>query len=368
MKKFISFVMAAAMVASLVPATAFAISENGDVKATAKVVNAWSVSKLADAQNKVTTVPGEYTSPEVQLDITSVNYKQTTVKGDKNIKASFNLILDNADWIWTNGADFATNNVSIWNDDGLDIKGTWKEGAEVPGGSATTYDYTAGTAGSGTIGSAANLKAAYDEVVADAGTNVYGMFKVAAASGVAKDPDWADWDTVWSAIEEDVAAANRIGADNPGGQTAEEKIQDVMDTELPGETTNAFGITGADATGSTWIKGDGSDGTGLDYFICDGASDDGLVPVGTKVYLKSTSLAVNNFEDVTDDKMDLTVSACLNAYYAAFQASTYGTGYKFGKDSSEYFLFIILFSFLVLILRCNVKGKTKEASHDASSA
>lgn len=36
MKKFLSMVMAAAMVVSLVPATAFAAS--GDVKATAKIV------------------------------------------------------------------------------------------------------------------------------------------------------------------------------------------------------------------------------------------------------------------------------------------------------------------------------------------
>ena len=113
MKKFISCVMAAAMVASLVPATAFAVSENGDVKATAKVVNPWSVSRLGN-DNKVTTTT-DYTSPEVQLDITSVNYKQTTAKGDKNIKASFNLILDNADWIWTDGETFANENVSNWN-------------------------------------------------------------------------------------------------------------------------------------------------------------------------------------------------------------------------------------------------------------
>ena len=38
MKKFLSMVMAAAMVVSLVPATAFAAS--GDIKATAKVVDA----------------------------------------------------------------------------------------------------------------------------------------------------------------------------------------------------------------------------------------------------------------------------------------------------------------------------------------
>ena len=130
MKKFISCVMAAAMVASLVPATAFAVSENGDVKATAKVINAWSVSKLLDAGNKVQSQGGA-SAPEIQLDITSVNYKQTMTPGktDQDLKQSFNLILDNADWIWTNEADFIANNISIVDKDGVDIIGDWDANA-----------------------------------------------------------------------------------------------------------------------------------------------------------------------------------------------------------------------------------------------
>ena len=49
MKKLISMVMAAAMVVSLVPATAFA--DTGSAKAVAKVIDAADVSKDAIAEN-----------------------------------------------------------------------------------------------------------------------------------------------------------------------------------------------------------------------------------------------------------------------------------------------------------------------------
>ena len=83
MKKFLSMVMAAAMVVSLVPATAFAASD--DVKATAKVV---------DAENyPVDAVPGTITGPEVQLTFTSADYVNNSAK-----TAEYTFTLDNATW------------------------------------------------------------------------------------------------------------------------------------------------------------------------------------------------------------------------------------------------------------------------------
>lgn len=82
MKKLISFVMAAAMVASLVPATAFA-AEDSDVMAKAKVINAKELQK----GDKV--VDG----PELQLTIDSAQYKEM---GGEAPTASVTFTLDNA--------------------------------------------------------------------------------------------------------------------------------------------------------------------------------------------------------------------------------------------------------------------------------
>ena len=80
MKKFLSMVMAAAMVVSLVPATAFAAS--GDFKATAKVV---------DAKNyAVDDVKTPITGPEVQLTFTTADW---TASGSD---LKFEFTLDNA--------------------------------------------------------------------------------------------------------------------------------------------------------------------------------------------------------------------------------------------------------------------------------
>ena len=62
MKKFISFVMSAAMVASLVPATAFA---KGEVTATARVVDSLNITK-DEAQNQPTIAENaEWTKDEI---------------------------------------------------------------------------------------------------------------------------------------------------------------------------------------------------------------------------------------------------------------------------------------------------------------
>ena len=87
MKKFLSMVMAAAMVVSLVPGAAFAAS--GDVKATAKVVG--SKNYTQDEIEK--THKYEVTGPEVQLTYTTADY---TASSDTKVK--YTLSLDNADF------------------------------------------------------------------------------------------------------------------------------------------------------------------------------------------------------------------------------------------------------------------------------
>ena len=74
MKKFLSMVMAAAMVVSLVPATAFAAA--GDVKATAKVVDAQNYTEkeikdkqISDAELQLTFTTTDYTAADFAADI-----------------------------------------------------------------------------------------------------------------------------------------------------------------------------------------------------------------------------------------------------------------------------------------------------------
>ena len=91
MKKFISFVMAAAMVASLVPATAFAAAGD-DVAATARVVGSWTELKDSDKLPEIEA--GKM--PEVQLKVTKADQERTT---DKLPTAKVRLLLDNADFV-----------------------------------------------------------------------------------------------------------------------------------------------------------------------------------------------------------------------------------------------------------------------------
>lgn len=84
MKKFLSMVMAAAMVVSLVPGAAFAAS--GDVKATAKVVG--SKNYTQDEIEK--TQKSKVTGPEVQLTYTTADY----ASGAKNVQAKYTLTLE----------------------------------------------------------------------------------------------------------------------------------------------------------------------------------------------------------------------------------------------------------------------------------
>ena len=102
MKKFLSMVLAAAMVVSTVPATAFAL----DAKATAKVVDSLDLTE-ADAAKveepaKDTAATswigktGEYKAPEVQLKVTDAD---STANDNANTETKFTLTLDNAKFV-----------------------------------------------------------------------------------------------------------------------------------------------------------------------------------------------------------------------------------------------------------------------------
>ena len=111
MKKFLSMVMAAAMVVSLVPATAFAA--DGNIKATAKVVDAANFAVDAiDTGDKV-SIGGD--EPEVQLTLTTAD------TGKDGADVEFTLTLDNA--------EFASSpTVYIKEDDGTMNYRSWKKG------------------------------------------------------------------------------------------------------------------------------------------------------------------------------------------------------------------------------------------------
>jgi len=92
MKKFISMVMAAAMVVSLVPATAFAA---GDVTATAKVMDAieMTADRAKAANGKIAEAAFDKEVPEVELTITGADYRETL---EKYSKFDVTFTLDNA--------------------------------------------------------------------------------------------------------------------------------------------------------------------------------------------------------------------------------------------------------------------------------
>ena len=128
MKKFISMVMAAAMVVSLVPATAFA---KGDVTATAKVVDAVELAKGNDE------VFDGADGPEVQLKITNVDYQKTYAELPK---VDVTVTLDKAEFVkaGVDTVDEFLDLVKIKNEDGKDIKTTNVNEATPATGSTTT--------------------------------------------------------------------------------------------------------------------------------------------------------------------------------------------------------------------------------------
>ena len=90
MKKFISMVMAAAMVVSLVPATAFA--DTGSAKAVAKVIDAADIAKDADDD----AMKDEKT--ELQLKVDGDGQYTTTANGAANAEHELTFTLDGAEF------------------------------------------------------------------------------------------------------------------------------------------------------------------------------------------------------------------------------------------------------------------------------
>ena len=117
MKKFLSMVMAAAMVVSLVPATAFAAKD--DVRATARVVDAENYT-----QDEIKAKNSQIKGPEVQLRFTTASYTSA-----QHPKAEYTFTLDNATWdadIGDAGTySIVADNVTYWKDQGVfkDSKG-----------------------------------------------------------------------------------------------------------------------------------------------------------------------------------------------------------------------------------------------------
>jgi len=101
MKKFISFVMAAAMVVSMVPATAFAAEAKYEISTTARIIDAKKLTldnAKAGGEGKLyagtTAAASAAIAPEIQIRVSSVSYTNTTTGTDPNMAVT--LQLDNA--------------------------------------------------------------------------------------------------------------------------------------------------------------------------------------------------------------------------------------------------------------------------------
>ena len=102
MKKFLSMVLAAAMVISTVPATAFAL----DAKATAKVVDSRNLTeadadKVEEGANPInwigqTTTAPKFKAPELQLKVTDAD---STANDNADTETKFTVTLDNAKFV-----------------------------------------------------------------------------------------------------------------------------------------------------------------------------------------------------------------------------------------------------------------------------
>lgn len=107
MKKFLSMVLAAAMVISTVPATAFAL----DAKATAKVVDSRNLTeadadKVEEGANPTnwigqTTTAPKFKAPELQLKVTDAD---STANDNADTETKFTVTLDNAKFVTNVGA------------------------------------------------------------------------------------------------------------------------------------------------------------------------------------------------------------------------------------------------------------------------
>ena len=97
MKKFISFVMAAAMIATALPVGVMAAE--GDVTANVKIVGGVDLSQ--EEAEKAMTGNG---TPELQFKVTNAQYATTTPNGE--VKMDVTLTLGNAKFVKTAAADF----------------------------------------------------------------------------------------------------------------------------------------------------------------------------------------------------------------------------------------------------------------------
>lgn len=130
MKKFLSMVLAAAMVISTVPATAFAL----DAKATAKVVDSRDLTeadadKVEEGANnwigQTTTTP-KFKAPELQLKVTDAD---STANDNADTETKFTVTLDNAKFVTDAGVVVTsttnlTDIVSVVDDEAKDYPPT----------------------------------------------------------------------------------------------------------------------------------------------------------------------------------------------------------------------------------------------------
>ncbi len=134
MKKLLSLVMAGAMVASLVPATAFAA---GDVTATAKVVDSLDLSK-SEAKKDAVIDGNPYDVPQAQLKVTSVDYKSSDADADVSEEVEFTL--GNAEFV----ADSEQELLALLSIKDDDHSNTIKGNAAYDSGTST-FTFTDGT-------------------------------------------------------------------------------------------------------------------------------------------------------------------------------------------------------------------------------
>jgi copper amine oxidase-like protein len=301
MKKFISFVMAGAMVASLVPATAFA---KGDVTATAKVVDA--LEKAKDFHGEIS---GD-DAPELQLKVTGVDYREfSTVVPELKVTVT----LDKAEFTGISASDFK-NNIKVIPDENTKM-GTWN-----PTGGSTpdTKDFTA----SGDKATAAA------DVVDNADSKQYVLWKsesdyhtvksltydkvgtVTESAADKRDDAFADYVSLHSATLYDVNdytwnegnARYELNAPDPTNKPNQPAFVGVGslsgDADYPFEDTV---VSAADAKASleAAIQTDLTAGYELGTTkVVSGIDGDGTVTGGT--------VAIKKYEKLDDDQMEIT--------------------------------------------------------------
>lgn len=223
MKKFISFVMAGAMVASLVPATAFA---KGDVEATAKVIDALEKDKTFDGKINASTVSD---IPELQLKVTSASYQQST---STTPEMDVTVTLDNADF---DKAKF-DEKINL----GIRYDNSTKAGTSEAAVKAEKALNEAKDATSKAQAAKDAAQTAYDKAVSDAGvTN----------DDVADVQTVKDAKTAWNTAKSDLATANTdLDTAKTAKTDADKAVTDAEEDIVAKEAAYAAAIEGGNAT------------------------------------------------------------------------------------------------------------------------